>query len=181
MSSPPIPRLSQSTGLGAPLHAPTLSWPSALPVALSVFQCHPLQSSDPRRLPKSPEVCSLHQSPLWCPACRIVVTPTHLLMPRPPGADRPASFRSLPGPAEGPGWEPDLPEFSSCPARPRGLGGRGRPALLLRLPSDCPGLGPGEAAAPLSSRHSLNTGALAPGPPRPVLLRTFQRGPSNEQ
>ena len=151
--------------MGAPLHASTLSWPFALHVVMSVFQRHPLQSSHPRRLPQGPQVCSLHPSPLWCPACRIVVTPTHLLMPRPPGADP-----QLPEP---PGALPRGQAGSqTCPSPAPALPARVAlgAAAAPRFCYDRPVLGPGEACAGEAAAAPVEQALVkhwCPGPPAP--------------
>ena len=71
----PIPQGHLSApALSTLFHVLNLDRWSASHMIIYSFQCYPLKSSHPRRLPESPEDCSLHLCLFCCLACRVIVT-----------------------------------------------------------------------------------------------------------
>ena len=64
----------RAPALSALLHAWNLHWSSISHMVIYTFQCYSVESSQPRFLPQSPKVCSLHLCLFCCLAYRIIVT-----------------------------------------------------------------------------------------------------------
>ena len=74
-SSPVFPSgVSQSTALGALLHALDLYWSSVLHMVIHMLQCYSLKSSHLHLFSQNPKVCSLHLCLFCWSAYRMVVT-----------------------------------------------------------------------------------------------------------
>ena len=68
------PRVSQSTGFDALLHASNLHWSSIFHTIIYMFQRYSLKSSHTCLFSQSPRVCSLHLCLFCCLAYKVVVT-----------------------------------------------------------------------------------------------------------
>ena len=75
LSPHPIPQGHPSaSALSTLSHATNLDWRSVSHMIIYRFQCCSLKSSDPRLLPQSPKVCSLHLCLFCCLTYRAIVT-----------------------------------------------------------------------------------------------------------
>ena len=55
-------------------HASNLGWWSVSPLIVYMFQCCSLKTSQPRHLPKSPKVCSVHLCLFFFFSYRVIIT-----------------------------------------------------------------------------------------------------------